>query len=97
MILYNMAQSETQMRTPLGIEPFWEKPSAYPPLKWEKWQMQAKLALLAKEKIALDILFESKHQKVRLLLEPVYESTTTGSSARSERERLARNLQLKMN
>ena len=55
-----MAHQATQKRTPLGIEPFWEKPSADPPLKWEKWQMQAKLALLAKEDIALDTLLEPK-------------------------------------
>ena len=66
-----MAQSATQKRTPLGIEPFWEKPSADPPLKWEKWQMQAKLALPAKENIALDILLEPKPDAVQLPPEPI--------------------------
>ena len=92
-----MAQSATQKQTPLGIEPFWEKPSADPPLRWEKWQMQAKLALLAKENITSDILLEPKPENVQLPLELIYESTKTGSSAQSERERLARNAQLKMN
>ena len=92
-----MAQSAMQKRTPLGIEPFWEKQSADPPLKWEKWQMQAKLALLAKENIALDILLEPKPETVQLPLEPIYENTITGSSAQSERERLVRDAQLKMN
>ena len=92
-----MAQSATQKRTPLGIETFWGKPSADPPLKWEKWQMQAKLALLAKENIALDTLLEPKPETVQLPLEPIYENTITGSLAQSERERLARNAQLKMN
>ena len=92
-----MAQSATQKRTPLGIEHFWEKPSADPPLKWEKWQMQAQLALLAKENFALDTLLEPKPETVQLPLEPIYENTITGSSAQSERERLARNAQLKMN
>ena len=59
--------------------------------------MQAKLALLAKDNIALDILLEPKPETVQLPLEPIYESTITGSSAQSERERLARNAQLKMN
>ena len=86
-----MAQPATQKRTPLGIEPFWEKPSA--PLKW---QMQAKLALLAKENIALDILLEPKPETVQLPLEPIYKNAITGSSAQSERERLAINAQLKM-
>ena len=84
--MYDMAQSATQKRTPLGIEPFWEKPSADPPLKWEKWQMQAKLALLAKENIALDTLLEPKPETVQLPLEPIYENTIKGSSAQSERE-----------
>ena len=92
-----MAQSATQKRTPFGIEHFWEKPSADPLLKWEKWKMQAKLALLAKENIALDILLELKPETVQLPLEPNYENTITGSSAQSERDRLARNAQLKMN
>ena len=92
-----MAQPATQKRNPLGIEPFWEKPSADPPLKWEKWRLQAKLALFAKENITLDILLEPKPENVQLPLEPVYENTRTGSSAQSERESLARNAQLKMN
>ena len=92
-----MAQSAAQKRTPLGIEPFWDKPSVDPPLKWEKWQMQAKLALLAKENITIDTLLEPKPETVQLPLEPIYEVTITGSSAQSERERLARNAQSKMN
>ena len=92
-----MAQSATQKWTPLGIELFLEKPSADPPLKWEKWPMQSKLALLAKEIIALDILLEPKPKNVQLQLEPIYRNTITGSSAQSERERLARNALLKMN
>ena len=92
-----MAQPATQKRIPLGIEPFREKPSVDPPLKWEKWQMQAKMALLAKEIIALDTLLEPEPETLQLPLEPIYESTITGSSAQSERERLARNAQLKMN
>ena len=91
-----MAQPTTQKRTPLGIEPFWEKLSADPSLNWEKWQMQAKLALLAKENIALDTLLEPKPETVQLPLEPIYENTITGSSAQSERERLEMNAQLKM-
>ena len=92
-----MAQSATQMRTPLGIEPFFEEPSVDPPLKWEKWQMQAKLALLAKENIALDFMLEPKPEIIQLPLEPIYESRITSSSAQLQRERLARNAQLKMN
>ena len=63
--MYEIAQPATQKRTPLGIEPFWGKPSAYPPLKWEKWRMQAKLALFAKENITLDILLEQKPENIQ--------------------------------
>ena len=59
--------------------------------------MQAKLALLAKESIALDTLLEPKPATVQLPLEPIYKNTITGSTAQSERKRLARNAQLKMN
>ena len=59
--------------------------------------MQAKLALLAKENVTLDTLLEPKPETVQLPLEPIYEDTITGSSAQSERERLARNAQSKMN
>ena len=32
-----MAHPATK-RTPLGIDPFWDKPT--PPLRWEKWRVQ---------------------------------------------------------
>ena len=105
-----MALRATQKRAPPGIEPFWEKPRADPPLKCEKWHMQAKLALLAKN-IALDTLLEPKPENIQLPrltnhlrrstltldYQPIYESTITGSSVQSERERLGRKAKLKMN
>ena len=59
--------------------------------------MRAKLALLAKENFTLDIFLEPKPENVQLPLEPIYENKITGSSAQSERQRLARNAQLKRN
>ena len=97
LLVYEVAHSATQKRTPPCIEPFCDKPSADTPLKWEKWQMQAKLALLAKENFNLDILLEPKPENVQLPLESIYESAITGSSAQSERERQARNAQLNLN
>ena len=91
-----MAQSATK-RTPLGIDPFWDKPTPDPPLRWEKWRVQYKLALLAKENIILDMLLGPKPEMVELPLEPIYEQTIVGASAQSERERNARNAQQKMN
>ena len=91
-----MAQPATK-RTPLGIEPFWDKPTPDPPLRWEKWRVQYKLALLAKENIILDTLLGPKPEMVELPLEPIYEETIVGASAQSERERNARYAQQKMN
>ena len=59
--------------------------------------MLAKLAFLAKKNIALDFLLEPKPESVQIPLELIYENTITGSLVQSERERLARNAQLKMN
>ena len=81
----------------MSLNPFWQKPSPDPPSKWEKLKTQAKLTLLAKENITSDTLLAPKPEKVQLLSEPIYENTITGSSSQSERERLARNAQLKMN
>ena len=91
-----MAQSATK-KTPLGIDPFWNKPTPDPPIRWEKWRVQYKLALLAKENIILDTLLGPKPETVELLLEPIYEETIVGASAQSERERNARNAQQKLN
>ena len=46
-----MAQSATKERALLGIEPFWEKPTLEPPLRWDRWQIMLKLAIMAKEGI----------------------------------------------
>ena len=40
-----MAQSTTN-RTPLGIDPYWDKPTPDPPFRWEKWRVQYKLYIL---------------------------------------------------
>ena len=80
-----MAQSAIK-QTPLGIELFWDKPTSDPPLLWEKWRVQYKLALLAKENIILDTLLGPKTEIVELPLEPIYEETVVGASAHWERE-----------
>ena len=80
-----MAQPATK-RTPLGIDPFQDKRTPNPPLRWEKWRVQYKLALLAKENIILDTLLGPKPEMVELPLEPIYEETIIDDSAQSERE-----------
>ena len=67
-----MAQPAVK-RTPLGIDAFWDKPTHDPPLRWEKWRVQYKLALLSKENIILDTLLGPKTDMVDLPLEPKYE------------------------
>ena len=84
-------------RTPLGIDAFSDKPTPEPHHRWEKWRVQYKMALLAKENIILDTLLGPKAEMVDLSLEPIYEETIMGYSAQSERERNARNAQEKMN
>ena len=85
-----MAQSANK-RTPLGIDAFLDKPTPDLPLRWEKWRVQYKLALMAKENIILDTLLGPKLEMVNLPLEAIYKDTKVGSSAQSERERNARN------
>ena len=87
-----MAQSANK-RTLLRIDAFRDKPTPDPPLRWEKWRVQYKMALLAKENIILNTLLAPKPEIVDLPLEPIYEETIIGSSAQSERERNARNAQ----
>ena len=48
----------------LGIEPFWEKPTLEPPLRWDRWQIMLKLAIRAKEGISIDILLGDPPDKV---------------------------------
>ena len=91
-----MAQSANK-RSPLGIDAFWDRPKHEPPLRWEKWRVQYKMALLTKDNIILDTLFGPKPEMVDLPLEPIYEETIIGLSAQSERERNTRNAQQKMN
>ena len=90
-----MAQSATKERALLGIEPFWEKPTLEPPLRWDRWQIMLKLAIMAKEGISIDILLEDPPDKVILPPEPIYEADVENSTAQSERDRRIRNEQLK--
>ena len=76
-----MAQPALKSRkTPLSIEPFWERATSDPPIRWEKWQIQVKLAVLAKENITLDTLLQPKLTHVRLPAEPKYEMAIEGAT-----------------
>ena len=84
-------------RTTLGIDAIWDKPTPDPPLCWEKWIVQYKLALLQKRTSFSIHYLDPKPEMMDLPLEKTYEENIIGSSAQSERERNARNAQLKMN
>ena len=90
-----MAQSATKERALLGIEPFWVKPTLESPLRWDRWQIMLKLAIMAKEGILIDILLEDPPDKVTLPPELIYEDDVEKSTAQSERDRRTRNEQLK--
>ena len=93
-----MAQSAAHSKkTPLHIEAFWEKPTATPPLTWDKWTQQWKLALLAKEGIQLDNLLNDPPSTVTYPTEPTYEEPVENHTQATERDRKVRNQQLKVN
>ena len=92
-----MAQSARESRkTPLSIEPFWERQTSDPPIRWEKWHIQVKLAILARENITLDTLLQPKPTMVRLPAEPKYEKAIEVATEETERDRQIRNSQLKL-
>ena len=90
-----MAQSATKERAFLGIEPFWEKPTLELPLRWDRWQIMLKLAIMANEGISIDILLGDPPDKVTLPPELIYEIDNENSTAQSERDRRIRNEQMK--
>ena len=92
---YHIAQSATKERALLGIEPFWEKPTIEPPLRWDRWQILLKLAIMAKEGLSIDILLGDPPDKFTLPPEPIYEIDVENSTAQSERDRRIRNEQMK--
>ena len=90
-----MAQSAVKERVVLGIEPFREKPTLEPPLRWERWQIMLKLAILAKESISIGTLREDPPDKFAFPTEPIFEENVEKSTTQSERDRKILNEQLK--
>ena len=86
-----MAQSAVKERALLGIEPFWEKTTLEPSLRWDRWQIILKLDILAKEGISIDTLREDPPDKINLPLEHIYEDNVKNSTSLSERDRKIRN------
>ena len=67
-----MAQSalKDSGKSPLGIQPFWEKATLEPPPLWEYWRTQLKPAILAREGIVVDLLLADPPEHVVLPLNP---------------------------
>ena len=59
-----MAHSAPKERALLRIEPFWERPTLEPPLRWKRWKIILKLMILAKKDILIGILREAQPDKV---------------------------------
>ena len=81
---------------PLSIEPFWERATSDPPIRWEKWRIQVKLAIVARENITLDTLLQPKPTHVRLLVEPKNEMAIEDATEQTDRDGQIRNSQLKL-
>ena len=93
-----MAQSARESRKTLllSIQPFWERSITDPPIRWEKWRIQVKLAFLAGENITRDTLLEPKPTRVRLPTEPKYEAAIEDANEQTETGRQIRYNQRKL-
>ena len=92
-----MAQSalKDSGKFPLRIQPFWKKATLEPPLRWEYWRTQLKLAILAREGIVVDRLLADPPEHVTLPPEPAFEDAVENPTAQSERDQRTRNEQAK--
>ena len=73
-------------KTPLSIEPFWERPTSDPLIRWENWRIQVKLAIPARENITLDTLLQPKPTMVQLPAEPNYKMAIEDATEETERD-----------
>ena len=97
-IEYSMAQAAAESKkTPFHVDAFWEKPTATPPLTWDKWTQQWKLTLLTKERIQLEHLLNDPPATVTYTPEPTYKEPVENHTQATERNRKIRNQQLKVN
>ena len=93
-----MEQSAADSRkSPLQIDAFWEKPTITPPLSWDKWTQQWKLALLAKEGIQLETLINGPPSAISYPKEPTYEEPAENHTQATKRDQKVRNQPLKVN
>ena len=85
-----MAQSAAESkRKHLYVDAFLEKPTATPPVTWDKWTQQWKLALLAKEGSLLDNLLNDSPTAVTYPPEPTYEEPVENHTQATERDEIS--------
>ena len=82
-------------KSPLGIQPSWEKATLEPPLRWENWRTKLRLAILAREGIVVDLFLADPPEHVVLPPEPANEDAVDNPTAELERERRTRNEEAK--
>ena len=85
-----MARSDKIGRKALGLETFWDKPNSNPPIPWEKWGSQLKMALVAKTNIELDERLQERPTTVIYPPEPVEEQPFQNTTQTMEQERMTR-------
>ena len=85
-----MAQTELKGKTILGLQPFSEKLNSNPPIPWEKWRSQLKMAIVAKTNIQVEDLLREKPTSVIYSPEPAEEPPVNNPTQTMERERLTR-------
>ena len=83
-----MAQSAVASRkTSLHIDVFWEKATITPPVLWNKWTQQLKLALLAKDGIQLETVLNGHTTTVTYPSDLVYEKHVEIHTKATERDK----------
>ena len=90
-----MAQSATKDsgKSPPGIQPLWENATLEPPIRWEYWRTQLKLAILAREGIEVDLLLVDPPEHVLLPPEPAYEDAVDNPTAQTDVPAMSRQKQ----
>ena len=64
----------------------WERATKKPHIRWEKGQIQVKLAILARENITKDTFLEQKSTRVKFPPESKYEAPIDNATEHAERE-----------
>ena len=85
-----MAQTAEFSKSPLNINPFWERASAEPPLEWTKWAALLEMAVFAEDGIEIRNLLRARPQLVEPS-EPVHEVEITAETEAQRKNREVRN------